>query len=1245
MDAGKFTFIPEFGGQGISYWTELQRLYAASETSKTRAFIDSAAQALLEETSSDEAKASVAFAAVIDVNQWLQSLEIGDAPAGLKLDRVFFSAPMLMLTQCANYLNFLETTGVSHESMVKNATTAVGHSQGIASAVVFSAAKTADEFHELAVSFLRYMFWQGLRAQETYQELMTQYKQDGKKIKDAGPMLAVRGLAKQHVVKAVEVARRRTKTPDLHLSLINAPDMMNVTGFPATLTLLKQALEGLFAKPDANQTRVPHSERKPTGSLSFLPLSAPFHTPLLNDAKPKVMKDVQRVKVALQGKQLQIPVYATTAEATNLQTVDDVIEALIDMVLLQLVDWTATWAKIAHQHANATHILEFGPDLGVAKLGSDWAEGLGMKVVIATAKHPTMKASRKYAPMVGLQQFVDAASTSSASEGTWATAFGPQVSESGKLCNKFTRVFNKPPVIVAGMTPTTSLNGIDLVAAIQNAGFHGELAAGGLSRPNIFEEAVMELVSKIKPGVGVSINMLYLNAKQWGFQFPMVLRMRRSGVPIESITIGAGIPTKDRALEMMKELEAVGIKVVGFKPGSIEGIHSVLDIASAMPTMNVMLQWTGGRAGGHHSFEDFHAPMEQTYAAIRRVKNVLLVVGSGFGNWEDSQQYITGEWSLARGHFYKMPADGILLGSRVMVAKEAATAPEVKQLLVDTPGIESELEWEQSYKGVAGGVLTVTSELGEPIHNVANRCGLLWKEFDEKYFSIPRDQVELAVRLNKEDIIARLNADFQKPYFGSKRHTETGENVLADLDEMSYADVLSRMIDLMFVEIKDKPQRWLHETFRTRVGKFMTRSEERFRRDAVGDMFDQSELESNPRGAVSAFIAKYPQVVTTLLSVPDCDFFLELCRTGGKPVNFVPVIDAELKTWFKKDSLWYSEDLDAVPGQDAQRVCILQGPVAVRYSTVVDEPVAEILGNIAEGFVEVVKKAGHVAVAIAPKAQQTVDIAGLAVTQSEGSVEVVMPTDESALPSSDEWLAALASLVGDKDWLHALISSTHVVEEKKWLTNPVRQLLVPQVGQKYVVDAASVRVFDNSIAISEPVIEISKKDAAIAVVVNEVRPAVTGLKAGVVALEMAFTYSPELTCPILAEGGGFIDKVKAFYARFWVAVEGKEAESCKAACEQSVMSPFTAEFSITEEDVVAYRAALGLSGEEVGAPADFSTIVSWRPLIQSVFTKEVKGNLLDLVHLKHSYKLLSSRKANNTFLPGDDIVSTSNVGN
>ncbi|KAL4137325.1 hypothetical protein PRIC2_000847 [Phytophthora ramorum] len=1245
VNTGKYKFIPEFGGQGTVYWKELQRLNAvAPKTSTTRAFIDSAAQALLEESSTNEAECSVAFETVIDVHSWLQSLEVGDAPAKLALDRVYFSMPLLVLTQCANYLNFLETTGVSHESVVKSSATAIGHSQGVVSAVIFSVAKTAQEFVDVGVSVLRYMFWQGLRAQETYQELLTQYKQDGKKIGNAGPMLAVRGLKKEHVVKAIEVAKRRTKSPDLQLSLINAPDMMNVTGFPATLTLLKQALEGLFAKPDATQTRIPHSQRKPTGSLSFLPLSAPFHTPLLSEAKPKLVRDVQRVQCEIKGSQLQVPVYATNAEATNLQTVDDVIDELINMQLLQLVDWTATWAKIAEHHSNATHILEFGPDLGVAKLSDKAAEGLGIKVVIATAKHPIMNTTTRYAPLVGLQQFIDAASTFTSAEATWAKKFGPQVTESGKLCNRFTRVLNKPPVMVAGMTPTTSLEGIDLVAAIQNAGFHGELAAGGLSRPNIFEDAVNELVSKIKPGLGIAINMLYLNAKQWGFQFPMVLRMRSSGVPIESITIGAGIPTKERALEMMSQLKAVGINVVCFKPGSVDGINAVLEIAAAMPTMDVMLQWTGGRAGGHHSFEDFHQPMEDTYADIRRVPNVLLVVGSGFGNWEDSKQYITGEWSLARGHLHKMPADGILLGSRVMVAKEAATAPEVKKLLVDTPGIESELEWETSYTGAVGGVITVTSELGEPIHVVANRCALLWKEFDDKYFSIPREQVELALRLNKKDIIARLNADYQKPYFGCKRNVETGESVSADLEEMSYGDVLTRMIDLTYVEIEGKPQRWVHDTFFSRVSKFLTRTEERFRRDSSGDLFDQSELKANPRSTVSAFIAKYPQTVSTLLSVPDCDFFLDLCRTGGKPVNFVPVIDTEFKTWFKKDSLWYSEDLDAVPARDAQRVFVLQGPVAVRYSTVVDEPVADILDGIANGFANVVKESGAIVAVAAPPVKKTVDIAGFEVTEAEDSVEVSIPTEQSALPSAGEWLAALASSVNDKDWLNALISSTYVVEEKKWLANPVRQLLVPQVGQKYVIDAAGIRVFDSSIDISGPVIEITKKSAGIAVVVNEVRPAVTGLSAGVVALEMTFQHHPELSSSIHAEGSGFIDKVKAFYARFWVAIEGKEEESCDAACAESVLSPFTADFSITKEDIVAYRAALGLSDEEVGAPADFSTIVSWRPLIQSVFTKEVKGNLLDLVHLKHSYKLLSSRKASATFLPGDDIVSTSNVG-
>ncbi len=66
---------------------------------------------------------------------------------------------------------------------------------------------------------------------------------------------------------------------------------------------------------------------------------------------------------------------------------------------------------------------------------------------------------------------------------------------------------------------------------------------------------------------------------------------------------------------------------------------------------------------------------------------------------------------------------------------------------------------------------------------------------------------------------------------------------------------------------------------------------------------------------------------------------------------FIAVLDDEFETWFKKDSLWQSEDLNAVVGRDVGRVCILHGPVAVRHSKVVDEPIKAILDSIHDGHI------------------------------------------------------------------------------------------------------------------------------------------------------------------------------------------------------------------------------------------------------------------------------------------------------
>eukprot|EP00122_Pirum_gemmata_P014514 Pgem_evm1s13531 len=116
-----------------------------------------------------------------------------------------------------------------------------------------------------------------------------------------------------------------------------------------------------------------------------------------------------------------------------------------------------------------------------------------------------------------------------------------------------------------------------------------------------------------------------------------------------------------------------------------------------------------------------------------------------------------------------------------------------------------ERAWEKSYTGIVGGITTVMSELGEPIHKVATRGVLLWKEFDETIFSLPKKDQLSAVLKKKDYIISRLNKDAQKVYFGRKK-----DGSVADVDGMTYAEVILRLIDLLYVYHQ---RRWIHVSF------------------------------------------------------------------------------------------------------------------------------------------------------------------------------------------------------------------------------------------------------------------------------------------------------------------------------------------------------------------------------------------------------------------------------------------------
>jgi enoyl reductase-like protein len=434
------------------------------------------------------------------------------------------------------------------------------------------------------------------------------------------------------------------------------------------------------------------------------------------------------------------------------------------------------------------------------------------------------------------------------------------------------------------------------VSAALEAGHHIELAGGGHYSPAALRAKVAEIQKNISPGIGLTLNSLYINPRQFSFQLPLWQEMRREGLPIDGFCVAAGIPTTEKAAEIINGLKSVGIRHVAFKPGSVEGIRQVVNIAGANPDFAIILQWTGGRAGGHHSYEDFHQPILATYSSIRRHDNIALVAGSGFGGSDDTFPYLSGDWSKQFG-VEPMPFDGFLFASRVMVAKEAHTSPSVKDLIVAAAGVDDS-QWEGTYVKDTGGIITVRSELGEPIHKVNNRALKLWKEYDDTVFKLAREKRGSWLQEHRTEVIQRLNADYFKPWFPAKKDGR----VVDDLGDMTYEETVLRLVRLMYVAHED---RWLDLSLRNLTGDWLRRVEERFA-GVNGGGPKASELQAyssldKPSLFITSFFEKYPLAKEQLLAHEDKSYFLNIAqRSGQKPAPFIPILDNNFEVWFKK---------------------------------------------------------------------------------------------------------------------------------------------------------------------------------------------------------------------------------------------------------------------------------------------------------------------------------------------------------
>lgn len=385
----------QFGGQAADYMEELRTLYT-DHVDACGQLIGSVAELLLAESQADEAKGISVHGSGFDLQQWLD--DWSSCPPVSYLRSAPISYPLIALTQLCNYMAAIKSTNTSLSDMADLVDTAIGHSQGIASAVVVAWSNGGGDFETKATQMIRLMFWHGVRVQQVYRAKIDKLPP----AQSITPMLAVIGLPVKRLEHIIGAVNKKLSAGSMDqkasVSLVNGNLACVVSGPIEYLKFLHGVLSSMSCGSSSSKG-VPYYQRKPKITLRFLKVSAPFHCGIIADAVPLIAADAVKMGLNILGKDLNFPVLATTTQAINLQSLGDesILPTLICMQTTQPVDWPAVVAR-AHlctknKNLNAssnlmlTHILDFGPggEGGVASLTSRCIEDMGSQVVTVLA--------------------------------------------------------------------------------------------------------------------------------------------------------------------------------------------------------------------------------------------------------------------------------------------------------------------------------------------------------------------------------------------------------------------------------------------------------------------------------------------------------------------------------------------------------------------------------------------------------------------------------------------------------------------------------------------------------------------------------------------------------------------------------------------------------------------------------------------------------------------------------------------
>ncbi len=1176
-------------GQGERWWDELAELATEPWAAE---WVAAGERVLTGFARSSDVMASGLFERGTSLSRWLAETKKSAALESYLLS-ASVSMPMIFLTQVLRWESLVRRgLGAMAERPVVAAT---GYSQGIAAAA-FIAERMGEG--RTATSPARLEAWLGFTTALGYEAAVGTREAFGDEAADGNVMAAVIGPDRAALDWAIGRVAKEGKAGDVVIGLANDRKRHVLSGAPAAMNAVRMALE-LRAKREVEQRAAGrHGGRILEVVWEQVPASASFHHPRLAASADRAVARVAGFEI--DTARFSMPVIdASTGKALD----GDAVGAIAHSILSRPGAWQKTLLSMVGAESAAPGpmrvVLDLGPAIGISRLTAGALRGTSTLVVgLADVARREDVFGTPWQQLFRDEKVLD-----------FRRYLPKLLRVDGRVVvdNRYSRETGTPPVLLPGMTPTTV--DVPIVAAAANAGYWSELAGGGQVSEKIFAERVNELRECLAPGAEVVFNALLLDSYLWNLHLGkerLVQKARANGAPICGVVVSAGIPDTESAVALLDELAALGMRFNAFKPGTRSQIDQVIAIAKAAPGHVVYIHVEGGKAGGHHSWEDLEDLLLERYWQIRSADNLVLCVGGGIADEARGVELLTGTWSERHGQV-KMPVDAIFLGTLAMACQEATATASVKAALA---GANGTLGWVG--RGVVdGGITSGRSQLDADIHyleNAAARCGRLLDE-------VAGDAAKVQAR--RDEIIAALGAT-AKPYFG-------------DFEAMSWRQILERMVALMALgRPGSKTARyedgvWLDVTWRLRCFDVVRRIEARLA-GASGDAGQVAgevvSVVAGPEGlddptvVIAALAERYPAFGTSRPHAVDAGWFLkEICARPGKPVPFVPVIDQDVRRYYKSDSLWQAQD-ERYP---ADAVLVIPGPEAVSGIETSNEPVADLLGRFDRAVIAALTARGvgvldelPLEVAAAPRGASVRSAEGVTAGAATGAVVVTVERGGDGV----DWLGWVSRRYEGP--LATLLSADNLFVGTQREDNLVRRLIVSTAGATLTLTANGRRLVR---------VEHAHPEAGATRVVLTLEGETIRLSTSVEAYE-AVRPDFELVIAVGRSMGGrgthfafhmkagaFERAVAALYAR--VLFE-------KPPVAALVFESATEVVTLTRTELDAYRRVVGQRSPSGEVPHGQVFSVAWPAIYRTLACDELVSGLLKLVHLDNRVERLGA---------------------